>query len=154
MNALKELIRINRLHDGDGPVDLTPVFTELNIHEKYKNYPKKLYGYARAEIQDVPASVVLNIRNDCYQQRSTRGHELTHLLFHATQRELYSYDGQYYDFVEEQADYGASYLLVPLKLLKEKARDGWSFEQVAWYLGVIPELVYKRFEIAVELEEI
>jgi len=116
--------------------------------------PNGLHGLARRETAKAPASILLNIRDRQLQHNVTRGHELSHLLFHTERPEHYCFNGQYYDSVEHEADYGAAYLLVPLRLLQERVRAGLTFEQVAGELEVTTEVVYKRFEIAIQLKEL
>jgi len=48
----------------------------------------------------------------------------------------------------------AAYLLVPLRVLKERVRASLTFEQIAGELEVTADIVYERYEIAIQLKEL
>jgi len=141
------------LHSTDSPVNLQSLLNELNINLKYSPISLGIHGYSFWD-SDLDPQMTINIRERRHQQRSTEAHELIHIVKHAPGHERYSFDGQPDDLKEAEADYGAAYLLVPLRVLKERVRAGLTFEQIAGELEVTKSLVYKRYEIALAMREL
>ncbi len=143
----------HQLHSTDCPVNLQSLLSELNINLKYSPLPGGLHGLSIYKSR-LPPKIIINIRDRRPQQRSAEAHELIHIVKHVPGPERYSFEGQPYDHKEAEAEYGAAYLLVPLRILTERVRAGLTFEQIAGELEVIPSLVYKRYEIAIQLKEL
>lgn len=156
--VLDILIRENRLHAGDGPVCIGQMLRGLGIVVKYfEAEDRQVHGISFAGVaSDEPGmrTMWINEQDSEERQRQTMGHELYHLLAHEAGQEYYSVDSPLYTVMEEECDYAAAYLMVPLGYLLGGMQEFQTAAEIAWELEVPVALVDLRLKMAVALDEL
>lgn len=157
---LDTLISMLNLHKNYSKVDIESVYEFFNAEITYDHLPRHLRGITfrapdlAGEVPD--ANVIINSDDHPFAQHSTKGHELIHVLKHATTNGALHFRCSINPRTrpEVEAEYGGAYLLVPLHSLKEGLSLGMPKEELAYCLEVTTDIIQRRFELAISSGDI
>jgi Zn-dependent peptidase ImmA (M78 family) len=162
VNFVRSVPRIRRIisnyeaHKNIGfPVDIDRFIADLKIDVKEEPFEDFfLEGYSAHGL--APRSrprIYINRDKPETIRRKTKAHELHHTLFHPKELPLFSHIGQINKILEREANYAASYYLIPTYCINLAKEWGITYQELAKSMEVPIELVFKRYEIYTELKE-
>jgi hypothetical protein len=161
-NFITSITRINRIirytaahRDIRYPVDIDRIIKSLIIDIEVKPFPEDvLEGYCMpGNIRGFGRKIFINENKPVEIRRKAKAHELHHLLEHAKHLPLFSQIGHENKVLEKEANYAAAFYLIPSRCIKLAGEWGIGHQDMALRLDVPLELVMKRYEIYLRLQE-
>lgn len=156
IRSLNRVIRYTEAHrDIRYPVNIDRIIKKLSIEVEVIPFEDNyLEGFcSRGNSLGEGRKIFINENKPVEIRRKAKAHELYHLWEHGKFLPLYSHIGQVDMILEKEANYAAAYYLVPGKSIKLALEWQMKFEDLAEKLDVPLDLVLKRYDVYLELEE-